>query len=54
MLPREALLKNAENRERLTRILDQAEQAIRTWEVVLTDFLSPPELAEAQTIFKTV
>ena len=52
MLPREALLKHAENREKLTRILDQAEQAIRTWEVILTDFLSPPELVEAQAIFK--
>ncbi|MDJ0708567.1 MAG: photosystem II S4 domain protein [Leptolyngbyaceae cyanobacterium MO_188.B28] len=52
MLPREALLKHTENREKLTRILDQAEQAIRTWEVILTDFLSPPELVEAQTIFK--
>ena len=50
--PREALLKNAENRERLTRVLDKAEQAIRTWEVILTDFLSPPELVEAEAVFK--
>ncbi|MDB9526611.1 photosystem II S4 domain protein [Oscillatoria sp. CS-180] len=51
MLPKENLLKAVENREALTRVLDQAEQAIRTWEVVLTDFLSPPELTEAQEIF---
>ncbi|MBE9079845.1 photosystem II S4 domain protein [Romeria aff. gracilis LEGE 07310] len=45
-------LKSAENKETLARILDQAEQAIRTWEPVATDFLSPPELAEAQAIFQ--
>ncbi len=48
MLPREDLLKGIENRETAVRVLDQAEQAIKTWEVVCTDFLSPPELAEVE------
>ncbi|PSN15333.1 photosystem II S4 domain protein, partial [filamentous cyanobacterium CCP5] len=52
MLPKEDLLKPVENREALTRILDLAEQAIRTWEVVSSDFLSPPELMEAQAMFQ--
>jgi photosystem II S4 domain protein len=50
MLPREELLKGIENRETAVRVIDQAEQAIKTWEVVCTDFLSPPELMEAQQI----
>ncbi|WP_373529436.1 photosystem II S4 domain protein, partial [Nostoc sp.] len=33
------------------RVIDRAEQAIKTWEVVLTDFLSPPEQAELQRVF---
>ncbi|NJL87658.1 MAG: photosystem II S4 domain protein [Leptolyngbyaceae cyanobacterium SM1_1_3] len=52
MLPRDELLKQVENRESLTRVIDRAEQAIRTWEVTLSDFLSPPELIEAETVFK--
>ncbi|MGB3571067.1 MAG: photosystem II S4 domain protein [Phormidesmis sp.] len=51
MLPKEDILKYAENKEALARVLDRAEQAIRTWEPVATDFLSPPELAEAQAAF---
>ncbi len=51
MLPREEILKGVENRDSLIRVLDRAEQAIKTWEVVLTDFLSPPELAELQRVF---
>lgn len=51
MLPRETLLKSIENRETAVRVLDQAEQAIKTWEVVCTDFLSPPELIEIQQMF---
>lgn len=51
MLPREELLKGVENRDCVARVVDQAEQAIKTWEVVLTDFLSPPELAEIQRVF---
>jgi photosystem II S4 domain protein len=51
MLPREELLKGVENRDSVARVIDHAEQAIKTWEVVFTDFLSPPELAEAQRAF---
>lgn len=54
MLPKEDLLKRADNKEALTRIIDRAEQAIRTWEPVATDFLTPPELLEAQALFKTL
>ena len=51
MLPREEILKGVENRDTIARVIDRAEQAIKTWEVVLTDFLSPPELAELQRVF---
>lgn len=51
MLPREELLKGVENRDSIARVIDQAQQAIKTWEVVLTDFLSPPELVETQQVF---
>lgn len=51
MLPTEALLKGVENRAIAARGLDKAEQALKTWDVVLTDFLAPPELAEVQQIF---
>ncbi|MBE9127965.1 MULTISPECIES: photosystem II S4 domain protein [unclassified Coleofasciculus] len=51
MLPREELLKGAENREAVARTIDQAEQVIKTWEIVLSDFLSPPMLAEIQQQF---
>jgi photosystem II S4 domain protein len=51
MLPREEILKGIENREEIARIIDKAEQAIRIWEVVLSDFLSPPVLAEVQQSF---
>lgn len=52
MLPKDDLLKAVEHKDTLTRVLDQAEQAIRTWEVGVTDFLSPPELVEAQAAFQ--
>lgn len=51
MLPREELLKGVENRDIIAHVIDQAEQAIKTWEVVITDFLSPPELAEIERVF---
>jgi photosystem II S4 domain protein len=51
MLPREELLKSVTNREEVSRVIDKAETAIKTWEVVLTDFLAPPVLAEVQIIF---
>jgi len=52
MLPKEELLKGLENRDCIARIIDRADRAIKTWEVVLTDFLSPPEFAEAQQALK--
>lgn len=52
MLPREELLGGIENRETAVRVIDQAEQAIKTWEVVCTDFLSPPEWADVQQMFR--
>jgi photosystem II S4 domain protein len=52
MLPRDELLKGVEYRDCVARVIDQAEQAIKTWETVVTDFLSPPELAEVQQIFR--
>ncbi len=51
MLPREELLKGVENREAIARVVDQADQALKTWDVVLTDFLSPPEVADIQQTF---
>ncbi len=51
MLPREEILKGVENRDTIARVIDRTEQAIKTWEVALTDFLSPPELAELQRVF---
>jgi photosystem II S4 domain protein len=51
MLPKEDLLRRVENKETLSRLIDQAEQAIRTWDLVVSDFLSPPELLEAQATF---
>ena len=51
MLPRDDLLKTVEHRETAARVLDLAEQALKTWETALSDFLSPPELAEIQPLF---
>lgn len=51
MLPREDLLKGVENREAVARVVDQADQAIKIWDVVISDFLSPPEWAEVQRTF---
>ncbi|WP_448573931.1 photosystem II S4 domain protein [Trichothermofontia sp.] len=52
MLPRDNLLKGVEHREAVVRLIDLAEQAIKTWEPVTSDFLSPPELAEIQHRFR--
>lgn len=52
MLPKEDLLGRVENKDSSARVLDQAEQALRTWDVVMTDFLSPPEWADVQTMFQ--
>ena len=50
MLPRD-LLNHVENRETLSRLLDLGDRAIQTWEVVCSDFLSPPEISEALRVF---
>ncbi|HAC64746.1 MAG TPA: photosystem II S4 domain protein [Cyanothece sp. UBA12306] len=52
MLPREKLLKGIENREEIARIIDLSEIAWKTWEVVTSDFLSPPIIAEVERIFQ--
>ncbi|UWU49371.1 hypothetical protein APLC1_4219 [Limnospira platensis C1] len=52
MLPRQELLNGIENRDCIARIIDLAEQALKTWEITQTEFLSPPEIAEAQGIFR--
>ena len=54
MLPKEQILKGVENREEITRIIDIAEQAMKTWEVVCTDFLSPPVMVEAREKFSSL
>ncbi len=51
MLPREDLLKGVEYRDTIAQVIDRAEKAVKTWEVVCTDFLSPPEWAEALRVF---
>ncbi|AFY71663.1 photosystem II S4 domain protein [Thalassoporum mexicanum PCC 7367] len=51
MLPRD-LLDGLENKEILSRLFDQGDRALNTWEVVCSDFLSPPELAEAHEVLK--
>lgn len=51
MLPKDEILKGVENREEITRVIDIAEQAIKTWEAVCTDFLSPPVMVEAKEKF---
>jgi photosystem II S4 domain protein len=51
MLPRDELLKGVEHRATIARLLDCAEQALKTWEVVQSDFVSPPELMEVQQAF---
>ena len=50
MLPRD-LIDRFENKETLSRVLDLGDRAIQTWDVVCSDFLSPPEVAEAMTLF---
>ncbi|UFP95925.1 photosystem II S4 domain protein [Gloeobacter morelensis] len=50
-LPREELLKRAEHRDALARVLDLAETALRDWSVVTSDFYSPPEVGECLDVF---
>ncbi|MGF1477924.1 MAG: photosystem II S4 domain protein [Cyanophyceae cyanobacterium] len=51
MLPREELLKGVAEREAVVRVVDKAEQALRTWEVVATDFVSPAVIVDVQQAF---
>lgn len=46
------MLKSSDNRDCLARVLDQADQAIKTWDIVVTDFLSPPEQIEAAALLQ--
>ncbi|MEM9541061.1 MAG: photosystem II S4 domain protein [Cyanobacteria bacterium P01_E01_bin.42] len=48
---KEDLLKGSENREEMVRVADRAEQALKTWEVTVTDFFSPPVLVEVREKF---
>ena len=50
----EDLLKRVENKAEITRVIDLAEKAIKNWEVVVTDFLSPPVCLEVQEIFQNL
>lgn len=54
MLPREDLLKRVEHQAEITKVIDKADRAIKNWEVVVTDFLSPPVLAEVQLILQNL
>ena len=51
MLPRDELLKSVENREALAKILDRAEEALKTWEITQTDFfVSPGVIRGSETV----
>ncbi|BAZ46160.1 photosystem II S4 domain protein [Chondrocystis sp. NIES-4102] len=54
MLPREELLKGVENKDEIVRIIDLAEVAIKNWEVVTSNFFSPPVVAEVQSICRNL
>jgi len=54
MLPKGEILQGVEYREAINRIIDIAEQAIKTWDVSCTDFLSPPVMVEAREKFSTL
>ncbi|WP_017301133.1 photosystem II S4 domain protein [Nodosilinea nodulosa] len=54
MLPTDDLLQSAKNTsdncDSLAHVLEQADQAIKTWDIVVTDFLSPIEQNAAKTM----
>ena len=54
MLPKEDLLKRVENKKEITRVIDKADQAINNWEAIVTDFLSPPVVAEVEAILQNL
>ena len=49
MLPRD-LLNGLENREAIGRLFDRGDRALQEWTTVCSDFMSPPELAEARSV----
>ncbi|AGY58136.1 photosystem II S4 domain protein [Gloeobacter kilaueensis] len=51
-LPREELIRKAEHRDVMARLIDLAEVALRDWSVVVSDFYAPPEVGEALAIFE--
>lgn len=54
MLPKEDILKRVEHQEEITRVIDKADRAIKNWEVVVSDFLAPPVLAEVESTFENL
>lgn len=54
LLPRAELLKGVENRVVVARTIDLAEQALKNWEIVCSDFLSPPEIDEALSVLDSL
>ena len=54
MLPREELINKVESKQEIARIIDKAEKALKTWELVVTDFFSPLVLAQVQEIFASL
>lgn len=48
MLPREELIKGSRHAEALSTLIDHAEQALRTWEPVWSDFVAPELREEAE------
>lgn len=54
MLPKKEILNKVENKEEIARILDLTEQSLKTYELVVSDFISPPVLAEIQQIFNNL
>ncbi len=51
MLPRDGLA-GLEFSEDMARLLDLGDQALQRWETVCSDFLAPPVLAEAESLFR--
>jgi photosystem II S4 domain protein len=53
-LPRDELLKGAEFRDTLARMIDLAEQALQHWDITTSNFFPPPEIEECLAKFKTL
>jgi photosystem II S4 domain protein len=51
MLPRDSLA-GLEFPDEMARLLDLGDRALQRWEIVCSDFLSPPVLAEAEGLFR--